>query len=73
MVPAIALALWRCPRTPAGFAAAVTVVYLTFFAFNKQAFANYYYFVVVTACWATAAVTPFARSAKVSAERHPLA
>ena len=73
VVPAIALALWRCPRTPAGFAAAVTMVYLTFFAFNKQAFANYYYFVVVTACWATAAATPFARGAKNSAERHPLA
>ena len=26
VVPAIALALWRCPRTPAGFAAAVTLV-----------------------------------------------
>jgi hypothetical protein len=53
--PAIAFALWRCPRSPAGFAAAVTVVYLTFFAFNKQAFANYYYFVIATACWSAAA------------------
>jgi len=51
----------------------VTMVSLTIFAFNKQAFANYYYFVVVTACWATAAATPFARGAKNSAERHPLA
>jgi hypothetical protein len=55
VLPAIAFALWRCPRSPAGFAAAATVVYLTFFAFNKQAFANYYYFVVATACWSAAA------------------
>ena len=54
VVPATAFALWRCPRTPAGFAAAVTVVYLTFFAFNKQAFANYYYFVIAAACWSAA-------------------
>jgi hypothetical protein len=55
VVPAIAFALWRCPRTPAGFAAAVTLVYLIFFAFNKQAFANYYYFLIATACWSAAA------------------
>jgi hypothetical protein len=54
ILPAIAFALWRCPRTPAGFAAAVSFVYLIFFAFNKQAFANYYYFVVATACWSAA-------------------
>ena len=54
VLPAIAFALWRCPRTPAGFAAAVTLVYLTFFAFNKQAFANYYFFVIATACWSAA-------------------
>ena len=58
VVPATALALWRCPRTPAGFAAAVAVVYLTFFAFNKQAFANYYYFVIAAACWSAAAQRP---------------
>nr|MDQ2658860.1 hypothetical protein [Verrucomicrobiota bacterium] len=52
---ALLLALWRCPRTPAGYAAGVTFVNLTFFIFNKQAFPNYYYFVVVTACWALAA------------------
>jgi len=57
VVPATAFALWRCPRTPAGFAAAVTVVYLTFFAFNKQAFANYYYFVIAAACWSAAAAS----------------
>jgi hypothetical protein len=55
VLPATAFALWRSPRSPAGFAAAVTVVYLIFFAFNKQAFANYYYFVIAAACWACAA------------------
>jgi hypothetical protein len=54
VLPAIALALWRCPRTPAGFAAAVAIICLIFFALNKQAFCNYYYFVIAAACWAVA-------------------
>jgi hypothetical protein len=40
-----ALAVWRLPRTPAGFAYAVAATSLAFFAFNKQAFCNYYFFV----------------------------
>ncbi len=52
---AIGLALWRSVRSPAGFAAGVTLVHLAFFAFNKQAFCNYYYFVIATACWSIAA------------------
>jgi hypothetical protein len=55
IVPAAALAVWRGARTPAGFAAAVTLINLAFFAFNKQAFCNYYYFVMATSCWAVAA------------------
>jgi hypothetical protein len=55
VAPAIVMALWRCARTPAGFAAAVTLINFTFFAFNKQAFCNYYYFVIATACWTVAA------------------
>jgi hypothetical protein len=55
VAPAAALAVWRCARTPAGFAAAVTLINFTFFAFNKQAFCNYYYFVIATACWTVAA------------------
>jgi hypothetical protein len=55
VAPATALALWRCARSPAGFAAAVTLINFTFFAFNKQAFCNYYYFVIATACWTIAA------------------
>jgi hypothetical protein len=40
------LALWRLPRTPSGFAVAVAMTLFGFFAFNKQAFCNYYFFVV---------------------------
>ena len=40
------LALARTPRTPAGFAAATGVTFAVFFALNKQAFANYYYFAI---------------------------
>lgn len=43
---ASALALWRLPRTAAGFSAAVALTFFVFFALNKQAFANYYFFVV---------------------------
>ncbi len=51
---ATALALWRAPRTPAGFTAALAFVYCVFFALNKQAFTNYYYFVVGALCVALA-------------------
>lgn len=47
------LALVRAPRTPAGLAAATGLVFFAFFAFNKQAFANYYFLVI--ALLATAA------------------
>jgi hypothetical protein len=52
----IVIALRYSPRSPAGFAGAVTLVGLLFFSFAKQAFANYYYFVIGAACWAVAAV-----------------
>jgi hypothetical protein len=52
---AIALCLWRAPRTPAGFAASVGFIMLVFFAFSKQAFANYYFFVIGAMCCAVAA------------------
>ena len=53
------VALWRCARDPAGFAAALALIYLPFIAFNKQAFANYYLFVIGALCCAVAA-TPVA-------------
>jgi DNA-binding CsgD family transcriptional regulator len=51
-----AACLWRVARTPAGFAASVALCYATFFAFGRQAFANYYYFVLAALCCAVAAV-----------------
>ncbi|HEY0707085.1 MAG TPA: hypothetical protein VGG33_09815 [Polyangia bacterium] len=48
--------VWRrCPRTPAGFATAIAAVYFAFFAFNKQAFCNYYWLVFGALCLAVAA------------------
>jgi len=53
-----AIALRRCPRTPAGFAAAAALVLLAFFAFNKQAFCNYYHLVIGALCCAAGAADP---------------
>ena len=53
---AMGLSLWRAPRTPAGFAAAVALTLGAFFAFNKQAFCNYYFLVVGALCVAIAVV-----------------
>jgi uncharacterized membrane protein len=52
---ATAEVLWRGVRSAAGFAAGMTLVLLVFFAFNKQAFCNYYYFLAATAWWSVAA------------------
>ena len=54
----VAIGLWRQPRTPAGFAATCSLAFIGFFAFNKQAFCNYYYFVIGALCVAAAAVEP---------------
>jgi hypothetical protein len=51
----LALALWRSHRGPAGFAASLSLLSLAFFAFNKQAFCNYYFFVIAALCSAIAA------------------
>jgi hypothetical protein len=55
---ASAIALWRLPRTPAGFAAAVALTFFAFFAFNKQAFCNYYFFVIGAFAVTLAACAP---------------
>jgi hypothetical protein len=54
LIPAGALAAARLPRTPAGFSLAVALVYFVFFAFNKQAFVQYYYFLIGALCCALA-------------------
>jgi hypothetical protein len=43
------------PRTPAGFAAACATSFLVFFAFNKYAACNYYFFVIAALVCAVAA------------------
>ncbi len=76
VVFALALSLWRAPRTPAGFAAALALTALVFFAFNKQAFANYYFFVIGALCCAIAACGPAEDAAAIlpdSAARNPVA
>ena len=67
LVVIIPVSLRRLPNSPAGFCAAVTAVHLFFFAFNKLAFCNYYYFVIATACWAVA-VGKFAKVKETGAE-----
>lgn len=54
LVPALALALWRSPASPAGFALSTALVLITFFAWNKQAFCNYYFFALGALCMALA-------------------
>src|SRR4051794_1213554 len=49
------IALARTPRSPAGFAAATALTFAVFFALNKQAFANSYYFVIGALATAVAA------------------
>jgi 4-amino-4-deoxy-L-arabinose transferase-like glycosyltransferase len=63
MMAGMVIALWRSPRDPAGFAAALALIFLPFIAFNKQAFANYYLFVIAALCCAVAAMPLFAESA----------
>ncbi len=50
----LGVVLWRGAATPAGFALGVGLVYLGFFAFNKQAFCNYYFFAIGALCAALA-------------------
>jgi uncharacterized membrane protein len=50
----VALAFWKSARSPAGWAMSTTMVYLVFFAMNKQAFCNYYFMVIGFACLAAA-------------------
>jgi hypothetical protein len=54
----VVLGLWRQARTPAGFAATCALAYVGFFAFNKQAFCNYYYFTLGALLVAAASVDP---------------
>ncbi len=50
------LGLWRRPATASGFAATLALAFVLFFAFNKQAFCNYYYFTLGVMAVAAASV-----------------
>lgn len=56
LVPTIFLAIRKAPRTVAGFALSLGLVFLVFFAFNKQAFCNYYFFTLGAFCCALGAL-----------------
>lgn len=58
LIPSGLLVLCSAARTPAGFPASTALVYVLFFAFNRQAFANYYYLVIGAMCCAIAATRP---------------
>jgi hypothetical protein len=62
-IAVMTIALRKAPRTPSGFVLATGAVFLAFFAFNKQAFCNYYHFVIGAFCCALAAAELPRRSA----------
>jgi hypothetical protein len=64
----VALGLWRLARTPAGFAATCALAYLGFFAFNKQAFCNYYYFTLGTLLVVVGAINPSSPAPAIAPE-----
>jgi hypothetical protein len=56
------LLAWRAwPATPSGFASAVALLFFVFFAFNKQAFCNYYTLVLGALAMAVGALPDGAR------------
>lgn len=62
-IAAIGITMRFAPPTPAGFAASVAVIYLSFFMLAKQAFCNYYFFTIGALCCALAACQPREQSA----------
>ena len=66
-----AVAVWRLPRTAAGFSAALAATLFVFFAFNKQAFCNYYFFVIGALCVTLAACTGSRQEAPVAQASSP--
>lgn len=58
LVVVLVLVLWAGVPTPAGFASGIGVAYLCFFAFNKQAFCNYYFFTLAALAVGIAVTQP---------------
>jgi hypothetical protein len=70
VVPATVVALRYAPRTVSGFAMAVGFVFFTFFAFSKQAFVNYYVFVLGALAVAAAFARPWSAHPRLPSESH---
>ncbi len=60
------IGLLCCPRTAGGFAAAVALEMMMFFAFNKQAFCNYYFLVIGIMCCCSAMTASAEQTVPVS-------
>jgi hypothetical protein len=58
LLVAMGLALWKAPRTAAGFASAVALAYVALFAVAPLAFCNYYFFIIGALCCAVAVSSP---------------
>jgi uncharacterized membrane protein len=56
VLPAAGIGLWRGARSASGFAGASALLYFAFFAFAKQAFCNYYFFLLGLLCCAISAM-----------------
>ena len=54
----LALGAWRTARDPGAFAGCGALAFLVFFTLGKQAFANYYTFVLALGAWALALSGP---------------
>ena len=50
VLPAIALVLWRAPRSPTGFATGAALIWTCTFIFSTQAFGNYYFLAAGALC-----------------------
>jgi hypothetical protein len=66
----MALVLWR--RRSIGFAGAVAICFLLFFAFNKQAFTNYYFFIIGATACAIVELAPVRDISELSTTARPI-
>jgi hypothetical protein len=75
VIAAIGVAIWcsrRFERSPHHFALGVALTFLTFFALNKQAFANYYYLVIAALGCAIATAAQSGTPRRAASEAIPL-
>lgn len=65
----LAWSLRKFAPSPGAFSAAATLTLLPFFALNKQAFCNYYFLVIATACFTAALIEKKPSAADLQAVR----